>query len=129
MSISPSEIATVLLVLAIVVERLIDRRDRRREAALKDAQAAGELKDDYVGELEKRVARLEREKVRDRQTIEAMRQALKWFFDEVASSDRCKRAAAGCPNRIAPGGELPDERMAQIRELLEHRHEDEEAEI
>ena len=115
---TPSELATLAIVAALVIERILERKDRRRDSALRDAAAANDLKDDYTTELERRVKRLEDRLEQRDGTINSMRTALRWFFDELASSDRCKRASAGCQNRIPPG-EFPEERMAQIRELLE----------
>lgn len=119
MQASPGEIATVILVLAIVIERLLERRDRRRETALRDAKSAGDLKEDYIQALEGRVERLELELGQERAKNAVMRTALRWFFDELAASDRCLRATSGCPNRLAPGAGFSEDRMAQIRELLE----------
>jgi chromosome segregation ATPase len=109
----------ILVALAIAVTQILDRLDKRAErraAALKaadeaqqhDADRALELKDSRIGELEQKVGDLQGELEATRGELASVRRLMRVLFDELAKSDRCNRARAGCPHREVPGDISPE---------------------
>lgn len=121
-------LAVIILALAVAGMQLMDRLDKReerrraeREKADKeqehDADRSLELKEGRIEDLERCVGELEtRLEAADRK-VELMRQLMRMLFDELAKSDRCKRARLGCPTREAPGDMNPQ--LAALRAELE----------
>lgn len=125
---TPEQLGFLLVALSIAAVQIFDRLDRRadrKRAEMRElAQDEVELKDQRIDDLQTCVDGLEK-KLKDAQDaaeraqrgVEGMRKLMRLLFDELARSDRCRRAALGCPTREIPGDMNPE--LAKLRAELD----------